>query len=166
MSLNLWMSSTATDTDLQATITEVRPDGEEVYVGRGWLKASMRALDTTASTPTMPVQTDREADVQPLVPTEPTFMRLAVNPIDYAFRAGSRIRLIIDTPSQTGGWNFEPLANGGVNTVLHDAAHESELVFGVRRAKPPAAYPTCDTLLNQPCRPDAFPESAPSGGVG
>jgi putative CocE/NonD family hydrolase len=167
MSLDLWLSSTASDTNLQATITEVRPDGEEVYVARGWLKASMRALDTAASTPTMPVQTDLESDVQPLVPGEPTFMRLAVNPIDYVFRAGSRIRLIIDTPSQTGGWNFEPLANGGINTVLHDAAHQSELVFGTGlRVKAPTTYPVCDTLLNQPCRPDAFPESNPLGEVG
>jgi uncharacterized protein len=167
LSVDLWLSSTATDTNLQATITEVRPDGEEVYVARGWLKASMRALDGAASTPTMPVQTDLESDVQPLVPGEPTFMRLAVNPIDYVFRAGSRIRLVIDTPSQTGGWNFEPLANGGVDTILHDAAHPSDLVFGtVRRVSAPAAYPACDTVLNQPCRPDAFPGSDPSGELG
>ena len=166
-SADLWLSSTASDTNLQATITEVRPDGEEVYVARGWLKASMRKLDTAASTPTMPVQTDLESDAQPLVPGEPTFMRLEVNPFDYVFRAGSRIRLIIDTPSQTGGWNFEPLANGGVNTVLHDDTHQSELVYGtVRKFSAPTAYPACDTMLNQPCRPDAFPESDPAGELG
>jgi uncharacterized protein len=76
------------------------------------------------------------------------------------FRAGSRIRLVIDTPSQTGGWNFEPLANGGVNSILHDAQHPSELVIGVARgAGAPISYPACDTLLNQPCRPNAFTAS-------
>jgi uncharacterized protein len=90
------------------------------------------------------------------VPGEPTFMRLAVLPFDHVFRAGSRIRLIVDTPSQTGGWNFEPLANGGVNSVLHDSSHPSKLVFGsVRGAVARAGYPACDTLLNQPCRPAA-----------
>src|SRR5581483_7833252 len=44
-SLDLWLSSTASDTDLQATITEVRPDGQEEYVQRGWLRASHRKLD-------------------------------------------------------------------------------------------------------------------------
>src|SRR5262249_36767051 len=167
LSLDLWLSSTATDTNLQATITEVRPDGEEVYVARGWLKASMRALDTAASTPTFPVQTDLESDVKPLVPGEPTFMRLAVDPIAYVFHAGSRLRLIVDTPSQTGGWNLEPLANAGVNSILHDAAHQSQLVFGaVRRFSAPDAFSTCDTLLNQPCRPDAFTGSAPAGSLG
>lgn len=153
-SLDLWLSSTATDTNLQATITELRPDGQELYVARGWLMASQRKLDRRASTPTMPVQTNLQADVQPLVPGQPTFMRLAVLPFDHVFRAGSKLRVIVDTPSQTGGWNFEPLANAGVNSILHDAAHPSKLVFGtVSGATAPAAYPACDTLLNQPCRP-------------
>lgn len=163
-SLDLWLASTATDTNLQATITEVRPDGQEVYVARGWLRASQRKLDDQASTATMPVETDLQSDVQPLTPNAPTFMRLAIFPFDYVFRAGSRIRLIIDTPSQTGGWNFEPLANGGVNSIFHDAQHPSELVVGtVAGGSSPAGYPSCDTLLNQPCRADAYPSSDPSG---
>jgi uncharacterized protein len=159
-SLDLWLSSTATDTNLQATISEVRSDGQELYVARGWLNASQRKLDGRESTPTMPVQTNLESDLQPLVPGEPTFMRLAVLPFDHVFRAGSRIRVVIDTPSQTGGWNFEPLANAGVNSILHDSKHPSKIVVGsVRGASAPAGYPACDTLLNQPCRPDAFPAS-------
>ncbi|MEA2495189.1 MAG: uncharacterized protein QOJ29_3100 [Thermoleophilaceae bacterium] len=159
-SVDLWLSSTATDSNLQATITEVRPDGQELYVARGWLSASQRKLDQRASTPTMPVQTNLQSDVQPLVLDEPTPMRLAVLPFDHVFRAGSRIRLVIDTPSQTGGWNFEPLANAGVNSILHDSEHPSKVVVGsVRGASAPDGYPACDTLLNQPCRPDAFSAS-------
>ena len=157
LSVNLWLSSTALDTGLQATITEVRPDGQEVYVQRGWLTASQRKLDKKASTPTMPVLTNLEADVQQLPLAQPTFVRLPIMPVDHVFRAGSRLRLVIDTPSQTGGWNWQPVKGAGVNSILHDAAHQSELVFGaVRGAKAPEAYPACDTLLNQPCRPDAF----------
>ena len=112
----------------------------------------------------MPMQTDLQPDVKPLVADKPTFMRFAVFPFDYVFRAGSRIRLIIDTPSQTGGWNFEPLANGGLNTILHDAGHPSEIVVGsVRGASARTSYPACDTLLNQPCRADAFTASDPGG---
>src|SRR5262245_56628547 len=44
-SADLWVSSTAPDTDLQITLSEVRPDGQELYVSRGWLRASHRALD-------------------------------------------------------------------------------------------------------------------------
>ncbi|HVX19540.1 MAG TPA: CocE/NonD family hydrolase [Acidimicrobiales bacterium] len=167
ISVDLWLRSTATDTDLQATITEVRPDGQELYVGRGWLRASMRKLDAKASTPTMPVYTDLASDVQPLVLGRATAVRIAVLPLDHVFRAGSRIRVVIDTASQTGGWNFEPLVNAGLVSVLHDTAHPSQVVFGtVRGASAPRSYPACDTLLNQPCRPDAFPSSRPSGRLG
>jgi putative CocE/NonD family hydrolase len=162
--IDLWLQSTATDTNLQATISEVRPDGQELYVARGWLRASQRKLDRQASTPTLPVQTDLQSDVQPLVPGQPTLARFAIFPFDHVFRAGSRIRLIIDTPSQTGGWNFEPLANAGVNSILHDAEHPSRIVVGtVRGASARGGYPACDSLLNQPCRPDAFTASDPAG---
>jgi hypothetical protein len=110
------------------------------------------------------VNTHLEADAKPLTPGEPTFMRFAVFPFDHVFRAGSRIRLIIDTPSQTGGWNFEPLANAGENSILHDAEHPSRLVVGtVPGGRAPGGYSACDTLLNQPCRADAFTNSDPSG---
>ena len=156
-SLDLWLQSTSPDTGLQATITEVRPDGQELYVIRGWLTASQRKLDSRASTPTFPVHTHLESDVQLLEPNKPTFMRISVLPFDHVFRKGSRIRLIIDTPSQTGGWNWKPVAGAGVNSILHDAAHPSKLVFGaLRRASAPTGIPACDTLLNQPCRDDAF----------
>jgi hypothetical protein len=163
-SVDLWLSSTATDTDLQATITEVRPDGQETYVARGWLEASQRKLSLQASTSTLPVHTHRESDVQPLVAGEPTQVRLGVYPFDHVFRAGSRIRVILDTPSQTGGWNFKPGTGAGVDSILHDAQHPSEIVVGaVPGASAKADRPACDTLLNQPCRPDAFTESDPPG---
>jgi putative CocE/NonD family hydrolase len=163
-SLNLWIKSTGTDAGLQATITEVRPDGQEVYVNRGWLTASQRKLDEHASTATMPVQTHLESDAEPLEPGTPTRVRVEVFPFEHIFRAGSRIRVTVDTPSQTGGWNFQPVANGGVNSILHDDQHPSELVLSTMRAPSvKEGYPACDTVLNQPCRPDAFPDSAPPG---
>ncbi len=64
-SVDLWLQSTAPDTDLQVTLTEVRPDGQEVYVQNGWLRASNRALggDATELRPTHPLT---EAAVQTL----------------------------------------------------------------------------------------------------
>ena len=47
-SVDLWVSSTATDSDLQVTLTEVRPDGTERYVQNGWLRLSHRKLDDAA----------------------------------------------------------------------------------------------------------------------
>ena len=56
------------------------------------------------------------------------------------------------------------VANAGVNSILRDSRHPSEIVVGtVLGASARAGYPACDTLLNQPCRPDAFTASDPPG---
>ena len=143
------------------------PAYRRIACEEGFLSPGVLAQNAKASTPTMPVYTDLASDVQPLVLGRATAVRIAVLPLDHVFRAGSRIRVVIDTASQTGGWNFEPLVNAGLVSVLHDTAHPSQVVFGtVRGASAPRSYPACDTLLNQPCRPDAFPSSRPSGRLG
>ena len=43
--LEAWIKSSAPSVDLQATVTEVRPDGKETFVQSGWLRASVRKLD-------------------------------------------------------------------------------------------------------------------------
>src|SRR4029079_4876793 len=107
-SLNLWLESTATDTDIEATVTEVRPDGQETYVQRGWLRASHRKLDPTQSTALRPFQTHRRADAQPLTANTPAYMRLEVFPFAHAFRKGSRLRVWIEAPTgHTGFWAFQ-----------------------------------------------------------
>ena len=47
-SLDVYLKSSARDTDLQVTLSEVRPDGNETYVQNGWLRASHRKLDREA----------------------------------------------------------------------------------------------------------------------
>ena len=49
-SADLWIAADAEDVDLQVTLSEVRPDGQEMLVQSGWLRASHRALDEDAST--------------------------------------------------------------------------------------------------------------------
>ena len=51
----------AADTDLEVTLTEVRPDGQERYIQSGWLRASHRQLDEAESTPLLPFQPLLEA---------------------------------------------------------------------------------------------------------
>ena len=43
--LEAWVKSPARSVDLQATVTEVRSDGQETFVQSGWLRASLRKLD-------------------------------------------------------------------------------------------------------------------------
>jgi hypothetical protein len=162
-SLDLWLSSTASDTDLQATIIEVRPDGKEEYVQRGWLRASHRKLDPSRTTVLRPYQTDTRQDAANLVPGQPTLMRMEVFPFAQAFRAGSRIRVYIEAPTgHTGFFAFAPNPTPATNTVLHDPAHRSRLVLGVLTGQVAhGPLPACDTLRNQPCRPDPMPGAQP-----
>jgi putative CocE/NonD family hydrolase len=154
-SADLWLSSTAADTDVQVTLSEVRPDGSETYIERGWLRASHRKLDAAASTPLRPVQTHLQSDAAPLEPGVPTPMRVEVFPFAHTIRRGSALRMIIDAPTGlTGFWGFGYLKTPAVDTVYHDHAHPSRLVVGVvpgEQAQAP--LPACDTLQNQPCRP-------------
>jgi putative CocE/NonD family hydrolase len=164
-SANIWLSSTAPDTDLQITLTEVRPDGNELYVAGGWLRASHRALDPARSTALAPYQTDQQTDARPLVPGRSTYMRIQLWPFDYVFRKGSSIRLWIDAPTgETGGWSFDYIKTPAVNSIHAGAQHPSAIALGyLAGGRAEAPLPTCDTLLNQPCRRNLAP--VPAGRI-
>ena len=164
-SADLWLSSTAPDTDLQITLTEVRPDGQEVYVARGWLRASHLRLDDARSTALAPYHTDQQADTVSLQPGTPTYLRVQLWPFDYVFRAGSSLRLWIDAPTgETGGWSLQFTPTPAMNGIYSDAAHPSALVLGRASGGDPAPpLPPCDTLLNQPCRTNAV--AVPPGAM-
>jgi len=157
-SLDLWLASTAADTGLQVTISEVRPDGQEEYVQAGWLRASHRKLDPSQSTDTRPYQTHQQSDAAPLIPGTPTPMRVEIFPFGHVFRAGSRIRISIEGPKFLPElWGFAALPIPATNLVYHDAAHPSSLALPVLPGDivPPAdaPLPPCGTVIRQPCRP-------------
>ena len=64
--VNLWVRSSTPNVDLQATVTEVRPDDKETFVQSGWVRGNERKLDRLKSTPLEPVLSLRESAVSPL----------------------------------------------------------------------------------------------------
>jgi predicted acyl esterase len=153
-SVNLWIKSTSPDTDLEATISEVRPDGQEIYVQSGWLRASQRAPAASASE-LRPAHTNLEADAADLPAGEFTPVRVELFPFAHPFRAGSRLRLTIDAPGNSRAvWEFRTVDNGEKVTIAHDAEHPSNLVLpvipGIDVPKP--APPACGSLRGEPCR--------------
>jgi uncharacterized protein len=159
-SADLWVSSTATDADIQVTLTEVRPDGQEMFVQRGWLRLSNRAQEPSRSTLLRPFPLDRPESMTALTPGIPGLGRVELSKFAHAFRRGSRIRMWIDTPSAWGGYGFSPLALPSVNRVWHDAQRPSRLVLGIWRDQAvPARLPVCGEVLKQPCRPDPLAKS-------
>jgi predicted acyl esterase len=156
-SVDLWIASDAADTDLEVTISEVRPDGTEIYVQSGWLRASQRALDEAASTDLRPVQTHAETDAADL-PTDGSFTeaRVELFPFAHPFRAGSRLRLTLDAPGNSRAiWQFRTISAGESVQIATDAEHPSRLVLSTVTDVPvPAdAPPACGSLRGQPCRP-------------
>ncbi len=155
-SLDLWIESTAADTDLQATVSEVRPDGKELFMNTGILRASDRALDAGASTATDPVPTYLASTARPLPAGRFTEVRIPILPFAYSFRAGSRIRVTVTAP---GGdrpvWSFDTYQTKGLvtDTVGLGGAHPSALVLSVVPGlTPPDPQPACPSLRGQPCR--------------
>ena len=50
-SLDVWVKTRAKDVDLEATVSDVRRNGREVYVQSGWLRASHRTLAKSLDDP-------------------------------------------------------------------------------------------------------------------
>lgn len=155
-SLDLTLASTATDTDLQVAVSEVRPDGQEMYVQSGWLRASARKIDEQRSTALHPVHTYAGPDRQPLTPGEATSVRIALLPIMYTFRAGSKLRITITAPGgDRPSWQFDTPATDGkvTNTLSLGGVAPSKLVLPVIAGVTPGdAQPLCPSLRGQPCR--------------
>jgi uncharacterized protein len=132
-SLDAHLKSSAPDTDLQVTLSEVRPDGRETYVQNGWLRASHRKLDARRSTAIDPFPTHLKRDAAPLPKGRFALVRVPIFPVAHAFRAGSRIRVTVQAP---GGdrprWEFDTIDKGNArNTVSLGGARASSLVLPV-----------------------------------
>jgi len=166
-SVDLWVRSSAADTDFEVTLTEVRPDGQEMYIQSGWLRASHRELDPTRSTELVPFHTHQSEDAEPLPAGDFTPVRIELFPFAHVLRPGSRLRLNVEAP---GGnqpfWMFDALDGTATNEVAHSTSRRSRVVLprlpDARTPAVPATLPACSldgvttqavSLRNQPCRP-------------
>jgi uncharacterized protein len=154
--VNVWVRSSAPNVDLQATISEVRPDGKETFVQNGWVRGDMRALDPEKSTPLEPVLSLREADVSPLPPDQFAPVTIPLYYEGHAYRAGSRIRVTIAAPNGNQPiWAFdetEPLGTAQVAIAYGDGMPSNLLLPVVPGLSVPTGLPPCPGLRGQPCR--------------
>ncbi len=154
-SVDLWLRSPVNDADLEVNLTEVRPDGQEMYVQSGWLRASKRGSGPSA-TPLWPAPTFLEADAAPLVADAWTQVRVGTAGFQHVFRAGSKIRISVDTPGGSRAeWFFALLPFGGpvVYEIGHDQQHPSSVVLPlVSGVTVPSSLPPCPSLRGQQCR--------------
>jgi predicted acyl esterase len=156
-SVDLWLRSSATDSDLQVTLSEIRPDGLETYVQSGYLRASHRKLDEARSTPTHPVHTHLREDAAPLPAGEFVPVRVELYSVAHVFRKGSRLRVSIEAPGgDRVAWFFDTPATDGlvVNEIARGGKRASKVVLSVVPTGKdiPKDLPPCPSLRGQPCR--------------
>ncbi len=162
--VHLWVRSSTPDVDLQATVSEIRPDGNETFVQNGWQRASERKLATGTndilhqrSTLLEPIPSMLISDVAPM--PKGRFVEVVI-PLYYeghVYRAGSRIRVTISAPNGTQPiWSFaDPVPSGSsaVSIAFSKTMPSSLILPVVPGVSVPTGYPACPSLRNEPCRP-------------
>ena len=155
-SVDLWVRASKPSVDLQATITEVRPDGKEVFVQNGWLRASMRKLDRAKSKPLAPVLSLRKRDRKPLPRKRFTKVTIPLFYQGHVYRKDSRIRVWITAPNGDQPiWSFKETNPPKMATVAvgYGKNMRSRLqLAAVPGVDVPTGLPPCPGLRAQPCR--------------
>jgi predicted acyl esterase len=162
--IHLWVRSSTSDVDLQATVSEVDPNGNETFVQNGWQRASERQLATGRHTilgqrstllEPIPAMTDRTARPMPKGKFVPVVIPLYYE--GHAYRAGTRIRVTIAAPNGTQPiWSFSKTMPSGPAkvSILFSRSRPSSLILPVVPGlSVPTPIPPCPSLRNNPCRP-------------
>jgi predicted acyl esterase len=162
--VHLWVKSSTPDVDLQATVSEVRPDGNETFVQNGWIRASERKLATSSKNileqrPTLlqPISTMLASDVEPMPADEYVPVVIPLYFEGHAYRTGSRIRVTISAPNGTQPiWSFgetQPAGATATESIAFSPSMPSSLVLPiVPGVEVPTGLPACPSLRNEPCR--------------
>jgi predicted acyl esterase len=140
-------------------LSEITPDGDEVRIQNGVLRAGFRQVDEARSDDlTIQIVYDPDA-YEPLPIGEYVVVQVPIFPVAHPLRAGSRLRLQINTP---GGdlplWFFENRDPGGEDVgyrIGRGGSIASSIVLPVLPAgsvEIPAERPICGALRGQPCR--------------
>ena len=154
--VDLWVRSSTPNVDLQATISEVRPDGKETFVQGGWIRAKARALDSAKSTELEPVPGFLQEDFADMPSDQFVPVTIPLYYEGHMYRAGSRIRVRISAPNGDQPiWAFaeaDPAGQANV-AIAHGGSMPSRLelpvVPGVTTT---TGLPPCPGLRGEPCR--------------
>ena len=154
--VDVWVRSSTPNVDLQATISEVRPDGKETFVQNGWVRGNERKLDAAKSTLLEPVLSLRAGDVSPMPRNQFAEVTIPLYYEGHMYRAGSRIRVRISAPNGDQPiWSFgetEPAGQAQV-AIGYGRKTPSRLILPVvPGASAPTGLPPCPGLRGEPCR--------------
>jgi len=125
--VHLWLSSTATDSDVVAYLQNVAPDGSVTsYAMFGGLRASLRKEEPAPyNNLGLPWHPFLEADVQPLVPGEPVELQFDVLPLSMIFEVGHKIRVVLTFANSA----TPQITPAPTVTVYRDQTHPSSITL-------------------------------------
>jgi uncharacterized protein len=154
--VDVWVRSSTPNVDLQATISEVRPDGKETFVQNGWVRANERKLDAAKSTPLEPVLSLRAADVSPMPANRFAQVTIPLYYEGHMYRAGSRLRVRISAPNGDQPiWSFgetDPPGQAEVAIAYGKKTPSRLLLPVVPGVTASTGLPPCPGLRGEPCR--------------
>lgn len=163
--VTLYFSSEKIDTDFMVTLKDIGPEGNSLYLTRGFLRASMREIDPARTWPDEVNQSFRKVDE--LTPGKIYEARFSLWTVGHVVRQGHRLEMSIlapnDIPSRHQG--ATPVGGPSVNKVFHSAQYASRLILPIvpgEKAQAPA--PACGVLWYQPCRKASSSVADWSGG--
>jgi uncharacterized protein len=151
--MQFYAASQNPDTDFEIDLHDVYPNGDIQYLQRGLLRASLRAIDRSESTPDDVVHAYRAPEY--LVPGHIYEIQLSLPPLGAVLRTGHRLQLVIIAPSPIPqpAWGLLPVSMPGQNTVYASARYPSEIVVPtIPGAGAGGPEPACGSLAAQPCR--------------
>ncbi len=155
-SVKLWVKSSTRNVDLQATVSEVRPDGHEVFVQNGWVRSNERKLDPKKSTPLEPVLSLRKRDVSPMPKGRYVKVTIPMYYEGHVYRAGSRIRVKISAPNGDQPiWSFSetrPKGQAKVSLAYSKRMPSRLTLPTVPGVNVPTGLPPCPGVRGEPCR--------------
>jgi len=147
----IWISSTAADTQVVATVSDVAPDGTSSQITAGTLVASLRALTATACSTVVadcslyangqliePWHPYTQASQSALTPGVPTRLEIEVFPTTAVIEPGHSLRLTIatgDFPHETSTLSTDT-GSLGVDTLYLGVDHPSSIYMGTVSPSP------------------------------
>ncbi len=135
--LNLYGSTTDTDVFWFVSLWEVKADGEEELLTRGWLRGSQRSLDSDSSRPWQPVHSHGERE--PLEPNRIYQFSMEIRPYGILLLPGHSLKLKVRCADDETSKTFIDNLGGGQIwrqrmsrvTVLHNEQYPSHILLPV-----------------------------------
>jgi len=151
---DLWIKSSATDADLEVTLTEVRPDGKETYVQAGFLRASDRLWPTTPPNSTqITASTRRDASFLPAASTSRPEWRSSRSATCSGRVEDSDLRAHSRGDRPRWSWVLGDHPAGTTVSVAHDApTRRGSSAADRQRARRHRDAAGVPSLRGQPCR--------------